>query len=172
MWETASWFARSPELLAGYAIVFIAGWCAGLLWRALGSPAPRQQWGARLAVWGLGGALIVTFVSRLGFYDVIVDPLGYPAACLEHPASGWGTPESLLNLLLLVPFAVGVWLCCHRLAWAMVGVLVVAVGIELGQAVSGLGSCQPVDVVRNTLGAWIALSVCWLFSRTKTPRHE
>lgn len=152
MLESVGWFYRTPEARGATLAVLVLGYlAAGPLSRRL----RWNLWGTTVAVWGLGGALVPTFVSRLGYYDLRVD---WSAGC-SAGTDQWLTEDSLLNLLLLVPFGVGLVWASRSALVGVAGVVTVAVAVEIGQAVSGLGTCEGADLLRNTLGGLIAVAL-------------
>lgn len=126
-------------------------------------------WGTRIALWGFGGALIPTFVHRIGMLDAGVD-LGAVGTCLDSISPTWLDPSSIANLLLLVPFGVGLLLASRSVMLAALAVIVVGLGIEIGQQVTGLGACERGDLIRNVGGALVAVAVTELAIQA-TRRH-
>lgn len=115
-------------------------------------------WGTRLALWGLGGALIPTFVYRVGTLDAGVD-LTSVETCISTVSEVWLDPNSIANLLLLVPFGVGLLLASRSVLLSVVSVVALGVAIEVGQQVTGLGACERGDLIRNVGGALAAIAV-------------
>ena len=131
-----------------------------------------NTWGTRLALWGLGGALIPTFVYRIGTLDAGVD-LKAADTCLNQVSEAWLDPNSIANLLLLTPFAVGLLLASRSLLLTLGSVLALAVAIEIGQQVTGLGACERGDLIRNVGGALIAVGITELALRaTHRPTRD
>ena len=147
-----AWFYRTPEARLAVLAVLTLG--PVLAW-PLAHWLHWNLWGTVLVVWGLGGALVPTFVSRLGYYDLRLD---WSAGCAPG-TDQWATEDSLLNLMLLVPFGVGLVWASRSALVGVIGVITVAVGIEIGQAISGLGSCERGDLVRNALGGLLAVAM-------------
>jgi glycopeptide antibiotics resistance protein len=149
-------FATTLSRAAGIAVL--------LLGIPLGSIMARltawRAWGCVLVVWGLGLALLVTFVSRIGFYDFSPD-LQAINACVGGITRDWAQPEEFLNLMLLMPLGAGLAIASRSLPTSAASVVLVAVGIELGQSVTGLGTCERGDMVRNTAGGVAAAAVTW-----------
>lgn len=127
------------------------------------------RWGTTLALWGLGGALIPTFVERVGAYDIRFLP-GAANECLPDVSPSWLDPDSLGNLALLVPFAVGLVVASRSLVIATVSVACLGVAIEVGQQVTALGACERGDLIRNIGGGLIAAVLTWAALRATTPR--
>jgi VanZ like family len=162
--EYVEWMLRTPISRAALLMAVVGGLLVG--WWV----ADRLGWrrfGTTLAIVGLGSALVATFVSRIGYYDF---HLNWRAIndCVGGITASWVDPEGVLNLLLLVPFGVGMMLATRSLSLAVTNVAVTAVGIELAQAVSGLGVCQRGDMVRNSVGGLIAVLVTFLVTRPFT----
>ena len=128
----------------------------------LGPPLARAlDWrpsGTILAIWGLGGALSVTFISRIGRNDFMLDPATV-GQCLSGLTKPWLSADSVLNLVMLLPLGAGLMLASRRYSVALTGVVAVSVGIELMQAISGLGACERGDIVRNTIGGVVGIAL-------------
>jgi hypothetical protein len=74
----------------------------------------RWSWlGSVCAMWGLGAALSLAFAGRLGRLDAGWDPQ-LIRVCLSGPTSAWFEAEGILNLVLLVPFGIGLHLASHN----------------------------------------------------------
>ncbi|MFN8125925.1 MAG: hypothetical protein U0R64_05390 [Candidatus Nanopelagicales bacterium] len=154
--DTASWYFRTPESWLTLALVAVVGYAvAGPIARSSG----WNVWGTRVALWGLGGALVPTFVARLGYYDLHLDLAAGCSPVLED----WVSVNSLLNLALLVPLGAGLAWASRSLLVSAAGVVTVAVAIEVGQALSGLGACERGDFLRNALGGLAAAALVRLW---------
>ncbi len=160
MLESVAWFYRTPELRFAFLAVLVIGLVAA---RPLSTLLRWDLWGTAVTLWGLGGALIPTFVSRLGYYDLRLD---LSSGCTAG-TDLWISEDSLLNLLLLAPFGVGVVWASRSALVGVVAVVTLGVGIEVGQAVSGLGACERGDLVRNVLGGLAAVGVGWGWQRLR-----
>ncbi|NQU36786.1 MAG: VanZ family protein [Actinobacteria bacterium] len=126
----------------------------------------RWSWlGSMLAMWGLGAAIAVTLVGRLGRADAIWDP-ALIRVCISGPTSSLLAPEGLLNLVLLLPLGIGLYLASHNGVLSSAIVVVTALTIESLQAITGLGLCQPSDALRNALGGLIGVWIGWLLIRS------
>ncbi len=130
-----------------------------------------NKWATRLTLWGLGGSLIPTFVFRIGLFDITWDVRAVND-CLSTIAPSRTDPDSLANLLLLVPFAIGLtW--ASRSGWVGAGgVMLLGLAIEVGQQVTGLGACERGDLVRNIGGGLVAVGITsairWARSRPRS----
>lgn len=131
------------------------------------SIARGQGWsnfGAGLLSVGLGGVLWVTLVNRLGRKEAVLDPAAL-GQCLNWTARGWTSAEAILNLMLLFPLGLGLYLASRRFVLSVAVVVVTPLLIESLQAVSGLGLCQPSDIIRNTAGGLVGVAFGWLLVR-------
>lgn len=126
-----------------------------------------NRWATRLTLWGLGGALIPTFVYRLGSNDVGLD-VRAANDCLSAISPTWLDPDSVANLLLLVPFGVGLALASRSALLAGGGVVALGLAIEIGQQVTGLGACERGDLVRNIGGGLVAVGLTALIRRARS----
>lgn len=79
-----------------------------------------------------------------------------------QPGLSLGTSEALLNALLFAPFAFFAALAGRRAAPVLLSVLACSSAVEAVQSVTGLGTCQTADVVRNVAGAMVACGVAIL----------
>jgi hypothetical protein len=96
---------------AGIVLALVAG---VLLARRPVARLLRWSWlGSVCAMCGLGAALSLTFANRLGRLDAGWDPQ-LIRVCLSGPASAWFEPEGILNLVLLVPFGIGLYLASRN----------------------------------------------------------
>ncbi|MEZ5094972.1 MAG: VanZ family protein [Nocardioides sp.] len=142
-------------------------WGAGIL-----VLAPAAMWGAHVLGWsrtriaaaGLAGASFALVpATTLARRDAV---LGWGRSCLVQPGLSLATPEERLNALLFVPAAFFAMLAIRRAAAIVLAALVSAVFIEAAQLVTGLGTCQTSDVVRNVAGATVACAAAGLLLRT------
>lgn len=159
--DTVEWMLRTPVSRAALLLVVLLALILG------GTIADRlgwRRWGTRLALAGFGAALVPTFVSRIGYYDFSVN-LRAIDDCLGGISQDWAAPEGVLNLVLLAPTAIGLVVASRNYPLSATLVVAVAIGIELGQSVTGLGVCQRGDMVRNGLGGLIAVGATWLVVR-------
>ncbi|MCH9816002.1 MAG: VanZ family protein [Actinomycetia bacterium] len=159
-----AWHFGHTAVQVAICVFFLAG-------LALGPPlARRLGWrpsGTVLAIWGLGGALSVTFISRIGRHDFVLDPATV-GQCLSGLSKPWLSPDSVLNLVMLLPLGAGLMLASRRYSVAITGVVALAVWIELSQGLSGLGACERGDIVRNTIGGLVGLALVRLFQRPES----
>jgi hypothetical protein len=164
MWSTVEYaFAllRVPAVQLALLLTLVVGI---LLARPV-ARVLRWSWlGSVCAMWGLGAALTVTFAGRLGRLDAGWDPQ-LIRVCLSGPASAWFEPEGILNLVLLVPFGIGLYLASRNGTLSSAIIVITALSIEALQAITGLGLCQPSDVLRNVIGGLAGVGVGWLLIR-------
>lgn len=76
------------------------------------------------------------------------------------------SPEALLNSYLFVPAAFFGVLAVQRLVPVVVSVAICSSLIEAIQLVTGLGTCETNDIVRNTAGAFAAALVAIVIQRS------
>lgn len=152
------YFFGSPQSRLALLLVLVVGLIATVpLARFLG----WNRWGTLIAVWGLGGALIPTFVTRIGSLDAVID-VRAADDCISAISGDWLEPESLGNVLLLVPFGVGLVVASRSLVLALESIAALGLAIEIGQQVTGLGACERGDLIRNIGGGVAAVVIAWL----------
>lgn len=156
--ETIFWFARTPSLRLLFPIILVLSYFLG---KPVAKKLGWQKWGTRLTLASLGSILIVTFVSRIGYYDLSLNRL----YCDNTISGSWFTPETILNLVLTIPLGIGLYAATHALKTSIFLILVTVVLIEFGQAISGLGSCQDGDILRNSIGGVFGIVLCYLVYR-------
>lgn len=157
--------ARPLSRLALVLVVVVGFLVAGPIARRL----HWNVWGTRVALWGLGGALIPTFVYRIGTFDAGID-LGAADTCLSSVSDVWLDANSIANALLLVPFAVGLLVASRSWLLTVGSVVALGLAIEVGQQITRLGACERGDLIRNVGGALIAVGVTELVLRaTRRP---
>ena len=109
---------------------------------------------------GLGAALVVAVT--LGRYDYGV-LMSWGRGCLLQPGLSLRTPEEQLNFLLFWPacfFATLAW----RRPLPVLGLTVaLSAVVEAVQSVTGIGTCQTADLVRNVGGGALAVLVALCF---------
>ena len=146
----------------------ILGVLAWLLARKLG----WYRWAAVLAAAGLAMALAVTLVRHGGHLPTGEDPL---YKCVSGQFS-LHSETSQLNFLMLMPFAFFGTIATRRPLSIAIASAVLSAGIEVTQALTGLGVCDKQDFLNNTIGALIAVAVAWfllLVTGTNGPhRHR
>lgn len=71
----------------------------------------------------------------------------------------------MLNLFPLVPFGFLLTLALRRVGPAALWVGALPAAVELVQSLSGLGTCQGLDWVRNVLGGLVAVGCGWVLLR-------
>lgn len=145
----------SPLSRLAVVLVLLVGFLAAA---PLATRLRWNVWGTRLALWGLGGAVIPTFVHRVGMLDAGVD-LGAAGTCIDTISPAWLDPSSIANLVLLVPFGVGLLLASRSPLLTISAVVALGLMIEIGQQVTGLGACERGDLVRNIGGALVAVVI-------------
>lgn len=129
--------------------------------------ARRFGWstvGTGLSLAAFGATIAGTFVIRLGRQDLVVDSDAL-RQCLVWTTSAWGIRDSFVNLLLLAPLGFGLYLASGSKLRSTSAVLITALLIESGQAVTRLGVCQPEDVLRNVLGGFAGVALGWAMMR-------
>lgn len=149
------------------ALIFVA--VGGLLFFV---PLARLFGWSRLptliALWGFGGALVVTVANR-----VTREPITWNWRALNDCVGGisrdWAGAEAILNVLLLVPFAVGLTLASRSFLLTAALVVATSVGIELFQAGTALGTCERGDIVRNIVGGVLAAAITWVVAPPVRP---
>lgn len=161
MWQVlpyAETLLRSPSARAGLAVTILLSFL-------LAPPiARRLNWssfGTGLSLAGLGAALSLTIVNRLGRKDLIWE-LSEIAQCFSWAPRGWIGPEALLNMLLLVPLGIGLYLGSRSFVLSSSLIIGAAILIESSQAITSLGLCQPSDIVRNVTGGLVGACLGWL----------
>lgn len=160
--DLATALLRPPEAKLSLVAITVVATLAALLPRR---GEGRRRLGTFLLIWGAGMATVMTLTSRLsykpfGFHPELV------AQCLTTMRSATH-PESVLNLLLLAPLAVGVVLLCGRLWPALLVTAGSSVSIELIQNLTQLGGCEVDDVTRNIVGGFTAATCTWLMVRQR-----
>ena len=140
---------------------------------ALAGPiSARLNWskpGTMFALWGLGGALSVTFVNRLGRKDLVWEP-EVIGQCLGGITRDWTGSEALLNVLLLVPLGFGIAWASRSFLLGTTVVVATAIWIELLQGVTGLGGCERGDIVRNVAGGLVGVLIGWVVAKATGDR--
>ena len=116
--------------------------------------ARRVRWSrARVVCAGVSGAgLALVPATTLARGDA---SFGW-GRCLMDPALSLRTPEALLNALLFAPAAFFAVLAVRRAAPVVWSVIACSVAVEVIQSVTGVGTCQAADMVRNVAGATVA----------------
>ncbi len=146
--------SRPAVFAAEVAGTLILGVLAWLLAGRLG----WFRWAAVLAAAGLAMALAVTLVRHGGHLPTGENPL---YLCVSGKFS-LHSETAQLNFLMLMPFAFFATIATRRpLTIVLCGALLSA-GIEITQALTGLGICDKQDFLNNTIGALIAVAFAWL----------
>jgi hypothetical protein len=144
-----------PELALGPVLLVLAVLGPPAWW--LAGVTRGSRWLALVAAGCLAVAVALT-LARPGLRSSEADWSRVRAACLVTDARGL-TPEALLNLLLLVPFAaLAVLALGHPILVWSVAVLASA-GIEVVQAAYAVGTCDSSDLIRNAAGALVAAAL-------------
>jgi VanZ family protein len=128
------------------------------------------RWAAVLAAAGLAMALAVTLVRHGGHLPTGEDPL---YRCVSGKFS-LRSETSQLNFLMLMPFAFFGTVATRRPFSIAICAALLSAGIEITQALTGLGVCDKQDFLNNTIGALIAVALAWfllLITRTNGPRR-
>lgn len=156
--DEAFWIARAlfrdrsvqvSLLVAAAVLVPLSGVLAARLgW------ARSRVLAAGLAGGGLAGMLALTW-GRWVLYDPDLRWRG----CLFGSPLGAADGEALLNWLLMMPAAFFAMLALRRFAVVAALALALPVAVELVQSWVALGTCQTVDVVRNTGGGLVAAAL-------------
>lgn len=164
MWSMvlyANALLRNPATRVGLAVTFVL---SALLTIPIARRLGWSTFGTGLSLVGLGGAISVTLVNRIWRMGVNWD-LDAVSQCLSRAADSPDPIEARLNLVLLVPLGLGIYLASRRIVLSAAVVVVVSVLLESLQAFSGLGQCQPSDVLRNATGGLAAVALGWLIIR-------
>ena len=151
---TQTILSRPGVLIAVILGTIVLGLLAWLLARALG----WNRLAAVLAAAGLALALSVTLVRPGGHLPHHADNPLY--LCMRDSFSLHGGLQ-LLNFAMLMPLAFFATLATRRPISTAVGCAVLSAGIEITQALTGLGICQKQDFLNNTIGAIVAAVVAW-----------
>ncbi|MFB9905014.1 VanZ family protein [Allokutzneria oryzae] len=130
------------------------------------------RWGkiaTALSLASLGGVLAATLVRR-GSRGT-ADSLGEAwAMCTQNDFSLSGS-WARLNFVMLMPFAFFGVLAVKRFIPVAAACVGLAIGIELYQAMSGVGACETQDMLNNALGGILAAGVAWLLVGRRPRRH-
>jgi hypothetical protein len=129
------------------------------------------RWAAVLAAAGLAMALAVTLVRHGGHLPTGQNPL---YLCVSG-AFSLHSETSQLNFLMLMPFAFFGAIATRRPITIAVCSAALSAGIEITQALTGLGVCDKQDFLNNTVGALIAAALAWillLLTRTNGPSRR
>ena len=116
------------------------------------------RWASVLAAAGLAMALAVTLVRHGGHLPTGENPI---YRCVSGKFS-LHSETSQLNFLMLMPFALFATIGTRRPFTIAILSTLLSAGIELTQALTGLGVCDKQDFLNNTIGALIAVGVAWL----------
>lgn len=164
MWSTIEYVGsslRNPAALGGVALTL-------LLSAFLTIPTARRLGWSTFGTWlsclGLGWAVSMTLVGRLGREDLVWGAEAV-AQCWTLTGRGWTTPEALPNLLLVLPLGLGLYLGSRNTVLSVWVVVATTALIETMQAISGLGVCQPSDLFLNTAGGLAGVGLGWLTIR-------
>ncbi|HEX3781353.1 MAG TPA: VanZ family protein [Pseudonocardiaceae bacterium] len=145
---------RPGVLVAVIIGTIVLGALAWLLANSLG----WNRWAAVLAAAGLALALSVTLVRPGGHLPHRADNPLY--LCIHDSFSLHGGLQ-LLNFAMLMPLALFGALATRRPISTAVGCALLSAGIEVTQALTGLGICQKQDFLNNTIGAIVAVVIAW-----------
>ena len=115
------------------------------------------RWAAVLAAAGLAMALAVTLVRHGGHLPTGENPL---YKCVSGQFS-LHSETSLLNFLMLMPFAFFGTIATRRPFTIAISSAALSAGVEITQALTGLGVCDKQDFLNNTIGALIVVAVAW-----------
>lgn len=160
--------SRPGVLIAVILGTVVLGILAWLLAGAVG----WNRWAAVLAAAGLALALSVTLVRPSGHLPYRV---GNPLALCMHDSFSLQGGLQLLNLAMLMPLAFFGTLATRRPISIALSCAAVSAGIEITQALTGLGICQEQDFLNNSIGAIIAAVIAWallIVSGTNGPGRE
>jgi glycopeptide antibiotics resistance protein len=128
--------------------------------------------GTGLTIFGLGLAVAVTLVNRLRVLDLVWSPNAL-RPCLDPFSANWFAPEALLNLTLLTILGFGAFVASWRILASALLVVATGLGLESLQAVTGLGTCESGDAIRNLIGGFAAIAAACILLRflgQKTPQ--
>lgn len=140
-----------PYLLAWPVLIALAVLCPLAWWLA---DVLRGSHMLAVAAAAFLAAAVTLAIARPGLRSMDADWDRLPSVCRITDARTL-TTEGLLNLLLLVPFAVlAVLAVGHPISVAVVAATA-SVGVESVQAVYAIGACDSSDVVRNSAGALV-----------------
>jgi hypothetical protein len=129
------------------------------------------RWAAVLAAAGLAMALAVTLARHGGHLPTGENPL---YLCVSGKFS-LHSETSQLNFLMLMPFAFFGTIATRRPLTIAVCSALLSAGIEVTQALTGLGVCDKQDFLNNTIGALVVAAIAWLLlllTRTNGPRRR
>ncbi|WP_344156040.1 VanZ family protein [Nocardioides koreensis] len=121
---------------------------------------------------GLGTALVLA-VTLGRYQDGML--LRWGRGCLLQPGLSLTSPEARLNFLLFAPACFFAVLACRRLLPVLALTLLASLLVEAVQSVTGAGTCQTSDIVRNVAGgglAGLAALVLVALSRASRPVGE
>jgi hypothetical protein len=153
--DLAQLILHKPGVLAAVLGGFVL---LGLLAWGLASALHWYRLPAVLAGGGLALALAVTLVRSGGHLPQGVgDPL---ALCMRDSFSLHGGLP-VLNFAMLMPLAFFATLATRRPISVTLCCALLSAGIEVTQALTGLGICQKQDFLNNTAGALLAALVAW-----------
>jgi hypothetical protein len=145
----------SGIVLRQTAVLMTLGVFGFLLVPAALVAARRARWSRwRVTYAGLAGvgvaAILATTLGRSGIF------VTWDRGCGLAPGLPASSPEALLNLVLFVPASVFGALALRRPLVVVVLAVALSVGVEAVQSVTGVGTCQAADVMRNVSGAFVA----------------
>jgi hypothetical protein len=142
----------------------------GLLAWLLATRVGWIRWASVLAAAGLAMALAVTLVRHGGHLPTGENPI---YRCVSGTFS-LHSETSRLNFLMLMPVAFFGTIGTRRPFSIAIASALLSAGIEITQALTGLGVCDKQDFLNNTIGALIAVGAAWvllLLTRTNGPRR-
>ena len=117
--------------------------------------------GTGIAIVGLGLAIAVTLIGRLPGLDLVWTSGGI-GECLNRFSASWFAAEALLNLAMLSVLGFGCYLASHRVTASALVVAGTGLCLEILQAISGLGTCESGDLVRNIIGGLAGIGLGWV----------
>lgn len=138
-------------IVAGTLVLGVLAW---LLARAVG----WYRLPAVLAAAGLSLALAVTLVRTGGHLPTGINPLD---RCIRDSFSLHGSHQ-WLNFAMLMPFAFFGTIATRRPILIAAASALVSGGIEITQALTGLGVCEKQDFLDNSIGAALAAAAGWV----------
>lgn len=150
------------------AVLLTLGVGTMLLTPAAIAGAHRARWSRlRIAFAGLVVAgLALVPATTLARGDATI---AWGRPCLIQPGLSLGTPEAMLNALLFAPAAFFAMLATWRAVPMVVAAFAASCAVEAAQSVTGLGTCQTADRVRNVVGAVVACGVAAVLLRMSLP---
>lgn len=139
----------------------------------LGRRAGWSWWRVLAAAMTAFGTALILAVT-LGRYENGIG-VGWQGGCLLQPGLSLRSPEEQLNFLLFAPACFFGVLALRRYAPVLALAVLVSGLVETVQSVTGVGTCQTSDIVRNVGGGALAglvalmVVVAWQHGRPDDP---